>query len=85
MPPINALDVHTTVPSLFSNAMISAKNSTFNEFMSCVSAYPINDFCNWNEFLLTDRISITTGPKSGPNFGLNSDNNSNFVSQSGAV
>ena len=79
------LDVHTTVPSLFSNAMISAKNSTFNEFMSCVSAYPINDFCNLNEVLLADRISITTGPKSGPNFGLNSDNNSNFVSQSGAV
>ena len=65
--------------------MISAKNSTFNEFMSSVSAYPISDFCNWNEFLLTDRISITMGPKSGPNLGLNSDNNSNFVSQSGAV
>ena len=65
--------------------MTSAKNSTFNEFIRSVSAYPINDFCNWNEFLFSDRISIRMGPKSGPNFGLNSDNNSNFVSQSGAV
>ena len=77
--------LHITIPFSIFNAIISARNSTFNAFIKSEFAYPSRDFNNGIEFLLADKISIKITLKSGPNFGLNSDKSSNFVSQSGPV